>query len=304
MRFNGRVSSVSHRLLALLFTDIEGSTRHAQRLGSEWRDVLRQQREISRVSWQGHSGFEVDTAGDGFFVTFERVLEAVHAAVEVQQAMTAATWPGDAPIRVRMGLHVGDVVAYDGSFIGYDVHRAARISAAAHGGQLLASGTVAAAFDDQPDDLEITDLGTHALKDLAEDERLFQIRADGMLTDFPKVRSLGVADAGFPELARTLLRPDAVASAALRLDDGRKIIVTEQGARIGRQPDNDLVLSEPSTSRHHCVITAAKDGFVLTDLQSTHGTSVNQTRVTEPQLLDDGDELMVGKTHMVFVWPS
>ncbi len=304
MRFNGRVSSVSHRLLALLFTDIEGSTRHAQRLGSDWRDVLRQHREISRLSWQGRGGFEVDTAGDGFFVTFERAFEAVRAAIEVQQAMTAATWPGDAPIRVRMGVHVGAVVAYDGSFIGYDVHRAARISAAAHGGQLLASRTIVAAFDDQPDGLVITDLGTHALKDLAEDERLFQIHADGMLTDFPKVRSLGAADAELPELARTLLRPEAVASAALRLDDGRTIIVTEQGARIGRQPDNDLVITEPNTSRHHCVITAAKDGFVLTDLQSTHGTTVNQTRVTEPRLLDDGDELMVGKTRMVFVWPS
>ncbi len=304
MRFNGRVSDVSHRLLALLFTDIEGSTRHAQRLGSEWRDVLRQHREISRVSWGAHDGFEVDTAGDGFFVTFERVLEAVHAAVEVQRAMTAATWPGDAPIRVRMGVHVGAVVSYDGSFIGYDVHRAARISAAAHGGQLLASGTIVAAFDDQPEDQVITDLGTYALKDLAEDERLFQIHADGMLTDFPRVSSVGAADAELPELARTLLRPDAVASAALRLDDGRTITVTEQGARIGRQPDNDLVLTEPSTSRHHCVITAAKDGFVITDLQSTHGTTVNQARVTAPQLLDDGDELVVGKTRMVFVWPS
>lgn len=298
------VSELSRQRLALLFSDIEGSTLHANRLGDEWKDVLRLHRETCRRAWAAHHGHEVDTAGDGFFVVFGSVRDAVAAAVQAQRELTAVAWPGGRPIRSRMGLHVGVVSSYDGSFVGYDVHRAARIMGTANGGQLVASQAVVLDFETRPEGLEITDLGTHPLKDLAEEERLFQIHADGMLSSFPRIKSLGTSGAAAAAVARTLYRPAAVATAELVMDDGRTLRVDEHGLRIGRMPDNDLVLNDSRASRHHCAITGTPAGFVLTDLQSTHGTTVNGERVTIARPLADGDEVIVGETRMRFTQPA
>ncbi|WP_188111151.1 adenylate/guanylate cyclase domain-containing protein [Nocardioides antri] len=298
------MSELSQQRLAMLFSDIEGSTLHANRLGGQWKDVLRLHRETCRRAWAAHQGHEVDTAGDGFFVVFGSVTAAVAAAVQAQRELTALDWPGGRPIRSRMGLHVGVVSSYDGSFVGYDVHRAARIMGTANGGQVVASQAVVLDFQTKPDGLEITDLGHHPLKDLAEEERLFQIHAEGMLSSFPRIKSLGTSGAAAAAVARTLYRPAAVSTAELIMDDGRTLKVDEHGLRIGRQPDNDLVLNDGKASRHHCAITGTPAGFVLTDLQSTHGTTVNGERVTMARPLEDGDELVVGDTRMRFTQPA
>ncbi|WP_183095412.1 adenylate/guanylate cyclase domain-containing protein [Nocardioides stalactiti] len=294
------MSELSQRRLAMLFSDIEGSTLHANRLGQGWKEVLRLHRETCRRAWAAHQGHEVDTAGDGFFVVFGSVRDAVDAAIQAQRELGEVTWPGDRPIRSRTGLHVGMVASYDGSFVGYDVHRAARIMGTASGGQIVASQAVVSDFDTRPEGLEITDLGAHPIKDLAEDERLFQIHAEGMLTSFPRIKSLGTSGAAAAVVARTLYRPAAVSTAELVMTDGRTIKVDENGLRIGRMPDNDLVLGDELVSRHHCAITGTPAGFVLTDLQSTHGTKVNEIRVSTPVPLGDGDELVVGATRIRF----
>jgi len=294
------VSELSQQRLAMLFSDIEGSTLHANRLADQWKDVLRLHRETCRRAWAAHNGHEVDTAGDGFFVVFPTVADAVAAAIQAQLELGAVTWPGTRPIRSRMGLHVGVVSSYDGSFVGYDVHRAARIMGTANGGQIVASQAVVSDFATRPEGLEITDLGAHPLKDLAEEERLFQIHAEGMLTSFPRIKSLGTSGAAAAAVARTLYRPAAVSAAELAMDDGRTLPLDEHGLRIGRMPDNDLVLNDTLVSRHHCAITGTPAGFVLTDLQSTHGTTVNGDRVTIARPLEDGDELVVGKTRITF----
>ena len=288
----------------MLFSDIEGSTLHANRLGDEWKDVLRLHRETCRRAWGDHNGHEVDTAGDGFFVVFPKVVDAISAAMQAQRDLTAVTWPGGRPIRSRTGIHVGVVSSYDGSFVGYDVHRAARIMGVASGGQVVVSKAVVEDFDTRPEGLEITDLGAHPLKDLAEEERLFQVHGDGMLASFPRIKSLGTSGAAAAAVARTLYRPAAVSAAELVMDDGRTLSLTEHGLRIGRMPDNDLVLNDNLVSRHHCAITGTPAGFVLTDLQSTHGTTVNGDRLTMPRPLEDGDELVVGKTKVRFSQPA
>ncbi|MEZ0581245.1 FHA domain-containing protein [Nocardioides sp. MH1] len=298
------MSELSQQRLAMLFSDIEESTLHAQRLGDRWKDVIRLHRETCRRAWSAHQGHEVDTAGDGFFVVFGAVPDAVDAAIQAQRELTAATWPGGRPIRSRMGLHVGLVSSYDGSYVGYDVHRAARIMGTANGGQVVASQAVIAAFATKPDGIEFTDLGRHPLKDLAEEERLFQIHAEGMLSSFPRIKSLGTSGAAAAVIARTLYRPAAVATAELMMDDGRMLVVNEHGLRIGRMPDNDLVLTDTLVSRYHCAITGTPAGFVLTDLQSTHGTTVNGEQVTTARLLVDGDELVVGSTRFTFTQPA
>lgn len=294
------MSELSQQRLAMLFSDIEGSTLHANRLADQWKDVLRLHRETCRRSWAAHRGHEVDTAGDGFFVVFPTVADAVAAAIQAQLELGEVDWPGSRPIRSRMGIHVGVVSSYDGSFVGYDVHRAARIMGTANGGQVVASQAVVSDFATKPEGLEITDLGAHPLKDLAEEERLFQIHAEGMLTSFPRIKSLGTSGAAAAAVARTLYRPAAVAAAELVMDDGRTLPLNEHGLRIGRMPDNDLVLNDTLVSRHHCAITGTPAGFVLTDLQSTHGTMVNGDRLTMARPLEDGDELVVGETTIRF----
>lgn len=299
-----RVTELSQQRLAMLFSDIEGSTLHANRLRDQWKDVLRLHRETCRRAWKDHRGHEVDTAGDGFFVVFPTVSDAVAAAIQAQRDLTAADWPGGRPIRSRTGVHVGVVSSYDGSFVGYDVHRAARIMGTANGGQVVVSQAVVEDFETRPEGLEITDLGTHPLKDLAEEERLFQVHAEGMLTSFPRIKSLGTSGAAAAAVARTLYRPADVAAAELVMEDGRTLTLDENGLRIGRMPDNDLVLNDNLVSRHHCAITGTPAGFVLTDLQSTHGTTVNDERVTVAQPLADGDELVIGATRIRFSQPG
>ena len=120
-----------------LFTDIEGSTRLLRELGDRYAEVLAEQRRALRDAWLLHEGVEVDTQGDAFFVAFARATVAVAAAAGAQQALA----PG--PVRVRMGLHTGEPVRADEGYVGFDVHRAARIAAAGHGGQVLLSQATA-----------------------------------------------------------------------------------------------------------------------------------------------------------------
>src|SRR5437763_3937167 len=150
--------------VTFLFTDIEGSTRLLRELGDAYADVLAEHRRALRAAWQRHDGIEVDTQGDAFFVAFARASDAVAAADEGQRALA------DGPVRVRMGLHTGEPLRADEGYVGFDVHRAARIAAAGHGGQVLLSQATA--------DLagaDARDLGVHRLKDPSAPERGFQL---------------------------------------------------------------------------------------------------------------------------------
>jgi len=155
--------------ITFLFTDIEGSTRLVQALGSgSWSPLLERHREIIRAALAAHDGIEIQTEGDAFFAVFDRAPHAIAAAAEAQRALVAEPWPGSAQIRVRMGLHTGEgALDADGSYVGSAVHRAARIASSGHGGQVLVSATTAAlASDALPSGVTMTDLGEHRLKDL------------------------------------------------------------------------------------------------------------------------------------------
>jgi predicted ATPase len=162
--------------VTFLFTDIEGSTRLLHELGDGYADALSEHRRALRAAFTAHGGVEVDTQGDAFFVAFSRARDAVAAARDGQQALAGG------PIRVRMGLHTGEPLVTDEGYVGIDVHRAARIAAVGHGGQVLLSQ---ATYDlIGPDGLR--DLGEHRLKDLTAPERLWQLGE----TDFPPLTSL------------------------------------------------------------------------------------------------------------------
>jgi len=163
--------------VTLVFTDVEGSTRLLQRLGADaYADALAQHRRALREAFVRHEGVEVDTQGDSFFIAFSTAPAAIAAAAEAQQVLTAG------PIRVRMGIHTGTPYVTDEGYVGPDVHRAARIAAAGHGGQILVSSSTASLVEGD----SLRDLGEHRLKDLAAPERLYQLGGEA----FPPLRSL------------------------------------------------------------------------------------------------------------------
>jgi class 3 adenylate cyclase len=151
--------------VTFLFSDIERSTRLLQRLGDRYADVLAEYRRLLRETFETWDGHEIDTAGDGFFVAFQRATHAAAAAVVTQRALAVHPWPESLPVHVRMGLHTGEPTLTASGYVGLDVHRAARICAAGHGRQTLLSQTTRALVEhDLPAGVSLRDLGEHALR--------------------------------------------------------------------------------------------------------------------------------------------
>ncbi|HYN18133.1 MAG TPA: adenylate/guanylate cyclase domain-containing protein, partial [Actinomycetes bacterium] len=148
--------------VTLVFTDIEGSTRLLRSLGDDYGRLLRAHRAILRDAVARHGGVEFGTEGDACFLAFTAAADAMAAAAEAQVALAAADWPGGAGPRVRMGVHTGSPLVVDDDYVGIDVHRAARICSAAHGGQVLLSEATRGAAD-PGDGQAMRDLGHHHL---------------------------------------------------------------------------------------------------------------------------------------------
>ncbi|HET6753152.1 MAG TPA: adenylate/guanylate cyclase domain-containing protein, partial [Jiangellaceae bacterium] len=125
--------------VTFLFTDIEGSTRLLLALGEEYRTVQDRHGEIVRAAFEANEGHVVRTEGDSFFATFRSPIDAVRGAINAQRNLSGNDWPDGVELRVRMGLHTGQGVLGGDDYIGIDVNLAARIAAAAHGGQVLLS---------------------------------------------------------------------------------------------------------------------------------------------------------------------
>jgi class 3 adenylate cyclase len=187
--------------VTFVFTDIEGSTRLLQELGDEsYGRVSADHRRLVRESFGARGGSEIDTQGDAFFFSFARARDAVAAAVDAQRALHHHAWPAKSEVRVRMGLHTGEPQVGDEGYLGLDVVRAARISAAGHGGQILISETTRALLGNElPDGVAVHDLGTQHLKDV-QHEHIYELTIDGRMasprplkTERPKSREEAMA---------------------------------------------------------------------------------------------------------------
>ena len=172
--------------VTLLFSDIEGSTRLLQQLPDDYAAVEAEHRRIMRESCTGAGGYEIDRQGDAFFFSFTSTRDAVAAAVAAQRALARNDWPDGVDLKVRMGLHTGEPSVGDEGYLGLDVVRAARIGAAAHGGQILVSETTKALLGPTA---ELKEIGEYTLKDMDHPERLYQVVIDGLPDMFPEPRT-------------------------------------------------------------------------------------------------------------------
>ncbi|HMJ00495.1 MAG TPA: adenylate/guanylate cyclase domain-containing protein [Gaiellaceae bacterium] len=205
--------------VTLLFTDVEGSTALLHSLGDEYADALAEHRRILRAAFTKRGGVEVDTQGDAFFYAFTRAGDAVEAASVGQDSLA------EGPLRVRIGVHTGEPLVTAEGYVGIDVHRAARIAAAAHGGQVVISQTTR----DLIDDSGLRDLGVHRLKDLTAPERLYQLGDD----EFPPLRTLDATN--LPVTASPLLgREQELAELVALLSDGTRLVTVTGPGGTGK----------------------------------------------------------------------
>ena len=192
------MSGLPSGAVTFLFSDIEGSTRLVKALRQRYPQVLAEHRRLVRAAIAGQAGYEVDTQGDAFFVAFAGAKQAVLCALEIQRALAAHEWPAGAPVRVRIGIHTGQAVPAEEGYTGLAVHRAARICAAAAGGQVLVSQATQAIIEDEEEGelgFTLLHVGERQLKDLDRPVRLFQLAAPGLAAPVPAMPA-AAADAG------------------------------------------------------------------------------------------------------------
>jgi predicted ATPase/class 3 adenylate cyclase len=212
--------------VTFLFTDVEGSTRLLDELGVEaYGALLGRHHRVCREAWAAHGGVEIETAGDAFFVAFSRPSDAVAAAADAQRALALLGLP------VRMGVHVGEVVLGETGYVGMEVHRAARICSAGHGGQVLISRAMRELVeDDLPVGISLRDLGAHRLKDLSRPQRLTQVVIEGLPSAFPALRTLENRPTNLPIQPTSLIgRGSELADIAERLRRGDTRLLTLTG---------------------------------------------------------------------------
>jgi predicted ATPase/class 3 adenylate cyclase len=258
--------------VTFLFTDIEGSTLLLRELGDRYADVLQDHGRIVRETLGREAGVEIGTEGDSFFAVFDSPTAAVRAVIETQRALASHTWPDGAEVRVRMGLHTGEGTHVGTGYIGLDVHRAARIGDAGHGGQVLLSGTTEAMIRHSlPQDVELIDLGEHRLKDLPHPERLYQLAIDGLPTDFPPLRSLDARPNNLPAQLSTFIgREEVIREVREALESTRFLTLTGAGG-TGK---TRLALEVA-----HRELPAFPDGVWFVDLSTITDPSVVPTEI-------------------------
>ena len=217
--------------VTMLFSDIEGSTRLLQQQGERYGSLLDEYRALLRSVFVRYSGHEVDTQGDSFFVVFPRAADAVAAAVAAQQALAAHPWPEDVAFRTRMGVHTGEPRRGAAGYVGLDVHRAARLMAAGHGGQVLLSDATRALVEhDLPPGVELRDLGAHRLKDLRHPEHIFHLVISDLPSAFPLLKTLDARPNNLPVQSTPFIgREPEVAAVRQRLLDPDVRLVTLTG---------------------------------------------------------------------------
>ncbi|HUO47017.1 MAG TPA: adenylate/guanylate cyclase domain-containing protein [Acidimicrobiia bacterium] len=253
-------------IVTFLFTDIEGSTRLVQLLGHDYISLLETHSRILRSAIAEAGGTVVSTEGDSFFAVFATPAAALAAAVAGQRLIAGTSWPGEAKVQVRMGIHTGQGLLGGDNYAGLEVHRAARIAAVAHGGQIVVSQVTAAlARDDLPTGSTLCDLGSHRLKDLARPEPLLQLSMDDLPSDFPALRSLDALPHNLPVQLTSFVGRDEVNSVLRAVEESRLVTLTGPGG-TGKTRLSLQVAAELTNSFHDGVWFVALGSIREVDL--------------------------------------
>src|SRR4051812_39009494 len=207
-------SELSGGTLTFVFTDIEGSTRMLLELGNEYGPLLGQHRSLLEAPTTANGGRVMGSEGDALFLAFPDASAGLRAAVDGQRALAAHPWPEGHPIRVRMGMHSGEVQRIGDEFVGLALHQTARITSAGHGGQILVSTTSRDLIGQNlPSGVSLVDLGRHRLKDLTEPERIFQVEDARLPATFPPLRTLDMRPNNLPVQMTTFIGRAELATA-------------------------------------------------------------------------------------------
>ncbi|HET7727599.1 MAG TPA: adenylate/guanylate cyclase domain-containing protein [Candidatus Limnocylindrales bacterium] len=216
--------------VTFLFTDVEGSTRLVADIGDDaYRELLDTTRQLIAGPVTAEGGVVFGAEGDAQFAAFGSAVDGIRAAAAAQRAIAGYPWPGT-QLRVRMGVHTGAAQVVGDDYVGLEVHRAARVAAAAHGGQVLVSGSSRAlASEAALDGLGFRDLGDHRLKDLAVPERLFQLTGDDLEPTFPPPRTLDASPNNLPPQLTPFVGRAEVDTIGRVIDEARLVTLTGPG---------------------------------------------------------------------------
>ena len=271
--------------LTFMFSDIEGSTRLLDELGSDaYTAVLERQAAILRSAFEHHGGREEGTEGDSFFVVFDSAIAAVRAAVEAQRALATEPWPPGVEVNVRMGLHAGEASASAAGLVGLDINRAARIAAAAHGGQVIVSDAVRSLVTaDLGSEITLRGLGSHRLKDLREPQPLCQIVADGLRMEFPPLRSLDLRPNNLPTQLTSFVGRDLELEEAGRLLEVNRLVTLTGPGGTGKTRLSLQVAANAADRYEHGIFfvpleTVREPGLVVSRIASAIGLAESGAR--------------------------
>ena len=217
----------------LLFTDIEGSTALVQRAGEQWPELLHRHRAIVRAAIARWGGVEHGTEGDSFFVSFDSPSAGLAAAVQAQLEMEGGEWPDDLRLRVRMGLHLGEVADDDEDLVGLSVHHAARIAATAHGGQVVLSAAVRDSVRNLPQDAVLVALGSHRLRDVGT-VAMYQVEHPQLQRGFPDLRGVLGSRTNLPRLSSAFVGGEQLLSAIGELVQRSRVVTLTGSGGVGK----------------------------------------------------------------------
>jgi predicted ATPase/class 3 adenylate cyclase len=268
--------------VTFLFTDIEGSTRLVQQLGPAYPAALSTHRDLVITAADANGGQTFGSEGDALFIAFPDAPSAVAAAAGAQRSLGAHAWPQDQQVRVRMGIHTGDVALSGGDYVGLPLHQVARITAAGHGGQvLLSEATRALAETALPAGVTLRDLGQYRLKDLTRPERLFELVIDGLEGSFPPLRTIDVRPNNLPVQLTTFVGRDELERARRLLETTRLLTLTGPGG-IGK---TRLALQLAAET-----VDAFPDGLFFVPLDAVFDPDLIPSAIAEALQVEAGGE--------------
>jgi predicted ATPase/class 3 adenylate cyclase len=288
--------------VTFLFTDIEGSTQLAQMFGADYAGLVADHFSIIRAEISTSDGVEVNTTGDGLFAAFPSASDALKAASTIQRRMYTTDWPEGGDVSVRIGVHTGEATVMDGDYVGVEVHKAARIMSAGHGGQVLASESARLLSGG---DFEYRSLGRHVLRGLESDETVFQLVISDLPSEFPPLNTASAIPNNLPTRVSSIIgRDDDIETIAGLIGEHRLVTILGPGGvgktslalTVGSQlvdgfPGGVTFVDLSAVSDPALVVPSIADALEI-DSETVEGTSERLGETKALLLLDNFEQVI------------